>query len=231
MRGPLQLTVCLLGGLALAVSGCGGSSPKKTTTTVASASTGTTAQATTPSPSGGSTAPNGGATSPSGGSTGPSGGSTGPSGGSTGPSGGRAGNLTRAEESKKAAEARLLREKLAAQRRIAQIRARYRSKSPAEKHAVLEATKRASAKHRPYPEYVKAKFTTTCENAKGSPSQCACILSKQAFSKVESALAFAELVALEVAFEKGTTIQGVVRPQTPLPEGVRIHVQQCVSGK
>ena len=225
MRRPLQLTVCLLGGLALAVSGCGGSSAKKgttaTTTTVASAPTGITAPATTPSASGGSTAPGTGA--------------TGPRVGSTGPSGGATGKQTSAEAAK-AAEAELLRKKHAAERRIAQIRARYRSEGAAEKKAQLEAAKRAvRKKHKPYPEYLQAQFTATCEAAQGSASQCACILSKQEFSSVEAALSLGELLALEQAL-KATTIQDVARPLPPrspvaLPEGVRTHLEQCLGGK
>jgi len=222
MRRPRYLTVCLLGGLALAAGGCGESSPKKGTTTVASASTGTTVQTATPSPSGGPTAPSGGA--------------TGPSGGSTGPSGGRAGKQTPAEAAK-AAEARVLRTKQAAERRIAQIRARFRSKGVAEKKALREAAKRVALKKRkPYPVYLQAKFTATCEAAKGSASQCACILKKQEFSSVEAGLSLAGLLALELALEQGTTIQEVARPLPPqhpvaLPGDVRIHLEQCMRGK
>jgi len=226
MRRPLYLTVCLAGGLALAASGCGESSPKTGTTTVASASTGTTVQTATPSPSGGPTAPSGGA--------------TGPSGGSTGPSGGHAVKQTPAEAAKAAearAEARVLRTKRAAELRIAQIRARFRSESAAQKKAQLEASKRAvRKKHKPYPTYVQTKFTATCETAKGSASQCACILSKQEFSSVEAALSFGELLALELALEHGTTIQAIARPPSPqppvpLPGDIRGHVEQCLGGK
>jgi hypothetical protein len=221
MRRPLYLT--LLGALALAASGCGESSPKQTTTTVASAPTGTTTvQTATPSPSGGPTASSGGA--------------TGPSGGSTGPSGGHAGKQTAAEAAT-AAEARVLRIKQAAERKIARIRARYRSEGVAEKKAQLEATKRAILKKRkPYPQYVQAKFTASCEAASGSPSQCACILKKQEFSSGEVGLSLGGLLALEQFLKQGKTIQEVARPHPPqrpvsLPGDVGIHLEQCLGIK
>lgn len=234
MGRPLHLSICMLGGLALAVSGCGSSKSGTTITTpVTSASTGTTAQTTPTSANGGSTSANGGSTAPNGSTTGPNGGATAPSGGSTGPSGGSTTKLTPTE----AAEASLLRRKQAAEQRIAQIRARYRAEGTAEKRAQLEATERAARKkHKPYSHYVQVKFTSACQEAKGSASQCTCILSKQEFSNVESELSFAELVALELAFQRGATIQQVAHPLPPqrpvaLPGGVRIHLEQCLAGK
>lgn len=220
MRSPLHLTACLLGGLALAASGCGGSSTKTATTTSAtSASTGATAQTTAQTPSH---------------STGATGHSTGATGPSTRSVAKQKAAEARAKAAEAAAEAKLLREKRAAEQRIAEIRAKNRSLSPAVRKARFEAGVRAARKKRkPYPPYLQQNFMTACEAGKGSTSVCMCILTKQEFSKVESGQSLAEVLALELALHEGravTEVRQTVAPRRPiaLPAGVRLHAEECL---
>jgi hypothetical protein len=115
--------------------------------------------------------------------------------------------------------------------KAAKQRAEAKARAEAAKRARLEAeaAKPQSRKEKPYPESFNRRFIARCEAAKGSPSICACVASKQRLSKVETGRALAELLALELALEKGATIEQALGHSVPLPKVVRGNLQLCKS--
>jgi hypothetical protein len=92
------------------------------------------------------------------------------------------------------------------------------------------------SKIKQYPENFQVNFIARCEAAKGSASLCKCVLHKQEFSKEEKGQSLAELLALEVALQKGATIPELARPTgprpaIPLPAEIRGRLEACYSGK
>jgi hypothetical protein len=78
-----------------------------------------------------------------------------------------------------------------------------------------------------YPKFLELNFIASCEAAKGSSSSCECILSKQEKSNVEKGQSLAELVALQVAFKEGVSLEKVTRHGVPVPIGIKRAAEQC----
>jgi hypothetical protein len=68
-----------------------------------------------------------------------------------------------------------------------------------------------------------------CKAAKGSTSSCECIIIKQeANLKVERGQTLAELLALEIAFERAhASLEDIRRHRVPAPRLVRRVIRQC----
>jgi hypothetical protein len=83
--------------------------------------------------------------------------------------------------------------------------------------------------NRRYPKELQGKFLRACERAKGSSSSCECIIARQeANLKVETGQSLAELLALELAFEREhATLEAIRRKRVPSPRLVRRAVIKC----
>jgi hypothetical protein len=78
-----------------------------------------------------------------------------------------------------------------------------------------------------YPKFIEFSFMSSCEAAKGSRSKCECILIKQEKSNVEKGQSIAELVALEVAFKEGASLEKAMHHGVPLPVRIKRAAEQC----
>jgi hypothetical protein len=81
---------------------------------------------------------------------------------------------------------------------------------------------------RRYPKDLQGKFMLACKAAKGSASSCECIIIRQeANLKVEQGQSLAELLALELAFERHASLADIRRHRVPSPRIVRRVVRAC----
>jgi hypothetical protein len=146
-----------------------------------------------------------------------------------------------AEQKQKAAEAK------AKQKEQAAIADRERKKKAAEDEHVrllrrkVEGERHAAARpglesvearlplKRRYPKVLQGKFLVACKAARGSTSSCECIIAKQELKlNLEQGQTLAELLALEIAFQKeGASLEDVRRHRVPSPRGVRRVTVEC----
>jgi len=84
--------------------------------------------------------------------------------------------------------------------------------------------------HRRYPKELQGKFLRACKRARGSTSTCECIIARQeANLRVERGQTLAELLALEIAFEREhATLQDIRHRRVRSPRLVRRTVRECV---
>jgi len=82
---------------------------------------------------------------------------------------------------------------------------------------------------RRYPKELQGKFMRACKAAKGSTSSCECIIVRQeANLKVERGQTLAELLALEIAFERDhAKLEDIRRRRVPSPRIIRRVVRAC----
>jgi hypothetical protein len=82
---------------------------------------------------------------------------------------------------------------------------------------------------RRYPKELQGKFMSACKAAKGSTSSCECIIIKQeANLKVERGQSLAELLAVEIAFEREhASLEDIRRHRVPSPRLVRRAIRAC----
>jgi hypothetical protein len=83
--------------------------------------------------------------------------------------------------------------------------------------------------NRRYPKDLQGKFMLACKAAKGSASSCECIIIRQeANLKVERGQSLAELLALEIAFERQhASLRDIRRRRVRSPRIVRRVVREC----
>jgi hypothetical protein len=83
--------------------------------------------------------------------------------------------------------------------------------------------------NRRYPKELQGKFLRACKAAKGSTSSCECIIATQEGNlKVEVGQSLAELLALEIAFQREhASLEDVRRRRVRSPRFVRKVVRQC----
>jgi hypothetical protein len=83
--------------------------------------------------------------------------------------------------------------------------------------------------NRRYPKELQGKFMRACKAAKGSTSSCECIIvTQEANLKVEVGQSLAELLALELAFEREhASLQSIRRGRVRAPRLVRHAVRKC----
>jgi hypothetical protein len=83
--------------------------------------------------------------------------------------------------------------------------------------------------NRRYPKELQGKFLRACKAAKGSTSSCECIIATQEGNlKVEVGQSLAELLALELAFEREHASLAAIRARrVPSPRLVRQAVRKC----
>jgi hypothetical protein len=210
MRKPLHLTICLFVAPAVLVSGCGSTKTASTNTAV-STSAGTSApatqstQAVPPSTSSKATPHPGNA-------------------------GGTTAGQAKAEPKQKAAEAVPEQKETAAER---EAFARHLRKVAADRRRAaipgLEAAEARLPKKRRYPKELQGKFLGLCKAAKGSTKSCECIIVKQELNtKVEVGQSLAELLALEIAFQReGASLEDVRQRRVPAPRIVRRVTREC----
>jgi hypothetical protein len=81
---------------------------------------------------------------------------------------------------------------------------------------------------RRYEEKIYEPFLAVCKEAgKGSSANCECIVVKQELVKVEKGESLAELLALQVAFQKGETLAKVWRHQAAVPTYAQRSADEC----
>jgi len=80
-----------------------------------------------------------------------------------------------------------------------------------------------------YPTELQDNFTSLCRAGHGSAATCECILVKLEISAVEKGRSVAELLALNVALEKGASMQLIVHHGVKLPRRVRADAEQCIN--
>jgi len=81
---------------------------------------------------------------------------------------------------------------------------------------------------RRYPPEVYKPFLAACQAGQGSRTSCECIVRKQELlSNVERDLTIAELLAMQLALQKGTPLPRIVRHATLLPPHVQQSADQC----
>jgi hypothetical protein len=78
-----------------------------------------------------------------------------------------------------------------------------------------------------YPKRLRLAFVNACEGAKGSPSACECVITKQTLAKVEKGQAIAEVLALEAALTQHIPLAQAARPGGA-PEGVQRNLKLCL---
>ena len=93
----------------------------------------------------------------------------------------------------------------------------------------LQAAERDVPLKRRYPKELQGKFMRACKAARGSTSSCECIIARQeANLKVERGQTLAELLALEIAFERDhATLEDIRRRRVPSPRIIRRVVRAC----
>ena len=93
----------------------------------------------------------------------------------------------------------------------------------------LEAAEADLPLKRRYPKELQGKFMRACNAAKGSTSSCECIIARQeANLKVERGQTLAELLALEIAFEREhASLEDIRRRRVPAPRLIRRVVRAC----
>jgi hypothetical protein len=199
MHRPPRLLSCLLVAVAMLVSGCG--STKKTGASSAAsqnASTGASANL------GAQTVPRGASTKES--------------------------QHAQKAVKPKTAEAKPERKVTAAEaeegRRIQQ---KQKTNERAAARVGLQAAERDVPLKRRYPKELQGKFMRACKAARGSTSSCECIIARQeANLKVERGQTLAELLALEIAFEREhASLEDIRRRRVPAPRLVRRVVRAC----
>lgn len=92
----------------------------------------------------------------------------------------------------------------------------------------VQSSEQVPLSHR-YPRLVQLKFIAGCLAAKGSDSSCECILTKLEKSNVEKGQSIAEMFALELAFQRGVSLQVAMRHGVRLPHGVQRIAEECRS--
>jgi hypothetical protein len=83
--------------------------------------------------------------------------------------------------------------------------------------------------NRRYPKELQGRFMLACKAAKGSTSSCECIIVRQeANLKIERGRSLAELLALELAFEREhASLRDIRRRRVRSPRVVRRAVREC----
>jgi hypothetical protein len=83
--------------------------------------------------------------------------------------------------------------------------------------------------NRRYPKDLQGKFMLACKAAKGSASSCECIIVRQEVNlKIERGQSLAELLALEIAFERQhASLEDIRRRRVRSPRIVRRAVRAC----
>jgi hypothetical protein len=94
---------------------------------------------------------------------------------------------------------------------------------------ILGAAEQDVPPNRRYPKELQGKFLRACTAARGSRSSCECIIARQEGNlKVERGQSLAELLALELAFEREhASLQDIRRARVPSPRLVRQVVRVC----
>jgi hypothetical protein len=216
MRKPLSLAICLLVAPAVLVSGCGST---RTASTNNTASTSASAPAPAPAPATQSTQ-----TVPQ----------------STSSKAAQHASKARKQKEKVAAAKREQQEKVAAAMReqkekaaSAEILQRYQRKLEAARRAAarpgLEAAEARLPVKRRYPKDLQGKFMVLCKAAKGSTSSCECIVVKQELNtRLEMGRTLAELLALEIAFQReGASLEDIRRHRVVSPRVVGRVTREC----
>jgi hypothetical protein len=94
---------------------------------------------------------------------------------------------------------------------------------------ILGAAEQDVPLNRRYPKELQGKFLRACKAAKGSTSSCECIIARQEVNlKVERGQSLAELLALELAFEREhASVEDVRRRRVRAPRLVRQVIREC----
>jgi len=203
MRVPARVVICVLVVAASLMSGCG-STKKASTTSIASSNVGT------------STPPNA----------------------STGPTGAAVSNGTgtkASQHTKKAAEPTPAEGKPGRNEADAEAKENRRLQRQREANIraagtnILGAAEQDVPLKRRYPKELQGKFLRACKAAKGSTSSCECIIARQEVNlKVEQGQSLAELLALELAFEREhASLEDIRRRRVRAPRLVRHVVREC----
>jgi hypothetical protein len=86
-------------------------------------------------------------------------------------------------------------------------------------------------KARQYGSYLSDTFITACQEAKGSHAGCACVVAEQELHYKIKGRSVAELLALELALQKGTSFAQAAARSVPLPKGVQQSLELCKGRK
>jgi hypothetical protein len=210
MRKPLHLAICLLVAPAVLVSGCGSTRTASTNNT-ASTSASATAPATQSTPTVAQSTSSKAAQHAS---------------------KARKPKATKAkpERKQKPAAAKGEQKETAAE---AEAYQRYKRKQEAARRAAarpgLEAAEARLPVKRRYPKDLQGKFMVLCKAAKGSTSSCECIIVKQELNtKLEIGQTLAELLALEIAFQReGASLEDIRQHRVLSPRVVRRVTREC----
>jgi hypothetical protein len=94
---------------------------------------------------------------------------------------------------------------------------------------ILGAAEADVPPNRRYPKELQGRFLRACKAAKGSTSSCECIIARQEGNlKVERGQSLAELLALEIAFEREhASLADIRRRRVRSPRLVRRVVREC----
>jgi type IV secretory pathway VirB10-like protein len=221
MRKSFHLAICLLAAPAVLASGCGSTKTASTnsaTTTSASASAPTDQSTPTvpPSTSAKPARPAGKAHEPKVAQANPE-------------QKQKAAEAAAGQKEKAARVERERKEKAAEDESVRRLRAKVEAQRRAAARPGLEAVEARLPLKRRYPKVLQGKFLVSCKAAKGSRSSCECIIAKQELNlKLEKGQTLAELLALEIAFEKeGASLEDIRRHRAPSPRGVRKVTQEC----
>jgi hypothetical protein len=218
MRKPLHFAVCLLVAPAVLASGCGSTKTASTNTTVSASASAPATQSTqtVPRSTTGKPAHAGKAQET------------------------KVAQAKREQKQKAAEAAREQKEKAAKAERErkeqaaeAELFQRARRKTEAERRAAarpgLEGAELRLPRKRRYPKELQGKFMVSCKAAKGSTSSCECIIVKQELNtKLELGQTLAELLALEIAFQRqSASLEDIRRHRVPSPRLVRRVTREC----
>jgi hypothetical protein len=221
MRKSVRLAICLFAAPAVLVSGCGSTktaSTKSAATTSASASapanqsTGTVPPSTSSKPAhhaGKAHEPKVARANPA--------------------QQQKAAEAKREQREKAARAARERKEQAAEEESVRRLRRKVAAQRRAAARPGLEAVEARLPLRRRYPKELQGKFLVACRAAKGSSSSCECIIAKQELNlKLEKGQTLAELLALEIAFQReGASLEDIRRHRVPSPRGVRRVAQEC----
>jgi len=198
MRVPPRLVICLLVAAASLVSGCGCGSAKKAGTTI------------TVNTNVGPSAPANVSTVPTGTST-------------------KESQHGKTAVTPSATEAKPEQSQTA----VAEENRRHQRRREADERAAstpgLGAAESDLPLNRRYPKELQGKFLRACKAAKGSTSSCECIIVRQEINrKVEVGQSLAELLALEIAFERRhASLEDIRRRRVRAPRLVRQVIRLC----
>jgi hypothetical protein len=198
MTTPLRLAVCV-SALAVLVSGCGASkTDSKSSPASASSTTGST------SPTGGASAPlkttSRSTTSP------------------------------KVQHARKAPAPKVAKAKPEVKKTSAKVEPRHtkREKERAAARPTLALVESELPPKRRFPKELQGQFMIACKGAKGSNSSCECIIINQEIDvRTEVGQLLAELLAVELAFRHGASLEDAMRHRVPLPPKVARAAATC----